>query len=177
MLGGVHRSFVDHWGFRLDGDRLLGRVGYRPGLDCAGKNHFPRRSGAISVSRRELRRYRSDGVQKTGILRAEHHLGSGGQTVYERDRADARRPTIAGRGLGIVPSWASWTWPGYEGKPLTVQVYSRYDRVRLYLNDELIDEMPTTREEKFKALFHVPYTPGTLKTMGVQDGKDAASSN
>ncbi len=73
---------------------------------------------------------------------------------------------------GIVPSQASWTWPGFEGKPREVQVYSRYDAVRLYLNDKLVGEKPTGRAEQFKAVFEVPYTPGTLRTAGVQDGKE-----
>jgi len=35
--------------------------------------------------------------------------------------------------------------------------------VRLYLNDRFIGEKPTTRQEQFKALFTLPYTPGTLR--------------
>jgi beta-galactosidase len=61
-----------------------------------------------------------------------------------------------------------------EGKPLDVDVYSRYDRVRLYLNDKLIEERPTTRAERFVTSFKVPYGPGVLKAVGVQDGKPIA---
>jgi beta-galactosidase len=77
---------------------------------------------------------------------------------------------------GVVPSRASWTWPGYEGVPLEVQVYSRYDAVRLYLNDVLVGEKPTTREQKFKAVFEVPYAPGTLRTAGVQAGSEVETN-
>ena len=77
---------------------------------------------------------------------------------------------------GTIPSAASWTWPGYENKPLIVTVYSRYDRVRLYLNNTLIEEKPTTRAEQFQAIFHVPYTPGSLKTVGIQNGKEVATN-
>jgi beta-galactosidase len=86
-------------------------------------------------------------------------------------------PTPSGKKMGVgpwgvIPSRASWTWPGYEGKPLEVQVYSRYDSVRLYLNDSLIGENPTTRDQKFNAVFQVPYAPGILRTAGVQAGKE-----
>jgi beta-galactosidase len=72
---------------------------------------------------------------------------------------------------GMAPVFPSWTWPGWEGKPLEVEVYSRYDRVRLYLGDTLIAEKPTTRTEQFKAAFTVPYAPGVLKAVGVQGAK------
>jgi beta-galactosidase len=72
---------------------------------------------------------------------------------------------------GLPPSWASWTWPGSEGRDLSVQVFSRCDRVRLYLNDNLIGEKPTTENEQFKAMFDVPYAPGVLKTVGLNNGQ------
>lgn len=77
---------------------------------------------------------------------------------------------------GVVPSRASWTWPGYEGKPLEVQVYSRYDEVRLYLNDALIAEKPTTIDQKFMAAFEVPYAAGVLRTAGVLAGKEVENN-
>jgi beta-galactosidase len=77
---------------------------------------------------------------------------------------------------GSWPVYESWTWPGMEGKPLEVEVYSRADAVRLYLDDKLIGEKPTTRAEKFKANFTVPYAPGVLKAVAVQGGKNVAES-
>jgi beta-galactosidase len=72
----------------------------------------------------------------------------------------------------LPPALPSWTWPGQDGKELTVEVYSRYDAVRLYLNSRLLGEKPTTRTGEFKAVFAVPYTPGTLKAVGVQYGRE-----
>jgi beta-galactosidase len=79
-------------------------------------------------------------------------------------------------GWGIVPSRASWTWPGQEGKSLEVQVYSRYERVRLSLNGAVVGEKPTGRAQQFKAMFSVPYTPGVLKTEGLVGDKVVATS-
>lgn len=67
----------------------------------------------------------------------------------------------------VWPTWESWNWKGFEGKSVDVEVYSRYDKVRLYLNNELIGERPTTRAEQFKATFSVPYSLGTLKAVGI----------
>ncbi len=74
----------------------------------------------------------------------------------------------------VWPSWESWTWPGREGKEMQVEVYSKYPKVRLYLNDRLIGEQLTSREQEFKAVFALPYAPGILKAAGVEDGKEAA---
>jgi beta-galactosidase len=71
----------------------------------------------------------------------------------------------------VRPAWESWTWPGMEGKDMTVTVFSRCDSVRLYLNDKLLEEKPTTPNEQFRATFTVPYAPGALKAAGAQAGK------
>ena len=72
----------------------------------------------------------------------------------------------------VWPTWESWTWPGYEGKNIQVEVYSKYPKVRLYLNTKLIGEQATTEEQQFKATFTVPYTPGLLSAAGVMDNKE-----
>jgi beta-galactosidase len=77
---------------------------------------------------------------------------------------------------GVWPVYASWTWPGMEGKPLEVEVYSRGEAVRLYLGEQLIGEKPTTRAEKFKANFTVPYAAGVLKAVALQGGRPVAES-
>jgi beta-galactosidase len=96
-----------------------------------------------------------------------------GETLY----AAVLAPTPDGRPWNLTP-WSmppalpSWTWPGQEGKDLTVEVYSRHDAVRLYLNDRLLGEKPTTRAEEFKATFAVPYVAGMLKAVGLRDGHE-----
>lgn len=72
----------------------------------------------------------------------------------------------------VWPTWDSWTWPGHEGKPVEVEIYSRYPSVRLYLNGRLVGEQPTTREQKFMAVFTVPYEAGTIKAVGVENGQE-----
>ncbi|WP_258105287.1 sugar-binding domain-containing protein [Marinoscillum sp. MHG1-6] len=72
----------------------------------------------------------------------------------------------------VWPTWESWNWPGYEDQVITVEVISKYPTVRLYLNDQLIGEKPTTMDEEFKALFDVRYNSGELKAVGVEDGRE-----
>ena len=79
-------------------------------------------------------------------------------------------------GWGTTPSRESWTWPGMAGKSMDVQVYSRYESVRVSLNGTMVDEKPTGRSEQFKAVINVPYAPGTLKTEGIVGGRIVATS-
>ena len=72
----------------------------------------------------------------------------------------------------VWPTWESWTWPGFEGKDLKVEVYSKYPKVRLYLNKKLIGEQATTEEQQFKAVFDVAYVPGILSAVGVCEDKE-----
>ncbi len=76
----------------------------------------------------------------------------------------------------VWPTWESWTWPGHEGKDIQVEVYSRYPQVRLYLNDKLVGEQQTTIAQQFKATFTLPYSPGVLKAVGVQDNREQGSA-
>ncbi|CAN5673516.1 hypothetical protein BH10ACI4_BH10ACI4_11230 [soil metagenome] len=104
-------------------------------------------------------------------------LWNGGDRVY----ATVRLPEPEGKkiiavGWATYPSMATWSWPGQEGKDLQVEVYSGADRVQLFLNDKLIGEKPTGREQQFKAMFSVPYTPGTLKVVGMRGGRRVAES-
>ncbi|MBQ8674269.1 MAG: DUF4982 domain-containing protein [Bacteroides sp.] len=69
----------------------------------------------------------------------------------------------------VWPTFESWTWPGHEGKPIEVEIYSRSPRVRLYLNDNIMAELPTTRAEAYKAVVTLPYTPGVLRAEAIDE--------
>lgn len=74
----------------------------------------------------------------------------------------------------VWPTWECWNWKGHEGKNIDVEVYSRYPKVRLYLNGQLVGESTTTRAEEFRATFGIPYEAGTLRAVGVDaDGNEA----
>jgi len=76
----------------------------------------------------------------------------------------------------VWPTWESWTWPEFEGKTIQLEVYSKYPKVRLYLNNKLIGEQATTVSQQFKATFPVPYAPGVLKAVGVENDKEMEST-
>lgn len=63
----------------------------------------------------------------------------------------------------VWPTYESWTWNGWEGKPIEVEVYTHKPEVKLYLNDQLIGTKQVSRNSEFKAVFTVPYQTGTLR--------------
>ena len=79
-------------------------------------------------------------------------------------------------GWGWPDETRSWNWPGQEGKPLQVAVYSRCDRVRLELNGKVIGEKPVSAATKLTAKFDVPYQPGELRAVGLINGKEVAAT-
>ena len=104
-------------------------------------------------------------------------IWNGGDRVY----ATVRLPETEDKKIIAImwanyPTLPSWTWPGEEGKPLEVEVYSGAEKVQLFLNDKLIGEKPTGREQEFKAVFPVPYAPGVLKAVGLRGDRVVAES-
>ena len=76
----------------------------------------------------------------------------------------------------VYPTWESWTWPGFEGRTIQVEVYSKYPKVRLYQNNKLVGEQATGRDQQFKATFSIPYSAGLLKAVGVENDKELEST-
>ena len=63
----------------------------------------------------------------------------------------------------LWPTWESWNWPSWEGKPIDVEVYTKAPEVTLYLNDKPIGTKAVSQSTEYKAVFTVPYEAGTLR--------------
>lgn len=79
-------------------------------------------------------------------------------------------------GWGWPEETRSWNWPGREGTPMQVAVYSRCDSVRLELNGKVIGEKPVSAVTKLTAKFDVPYAAGELRAIGLINGKEIAKT-
>jgi beta-galactosidase len=104
-------------------------------------------------------------------------LWNGGDRVY----ATVRFPEPEGKkiiavGWTTYPTLPTWSWPGQEGKEMQVEVYSGAEKVQLFLNDKLIGEKATGREQQFRALFSLTYMPGTLRAVGIRGDRAVAES-
>ncbi len=80
---------------------------------------------------------------------------------------DCYTDTIISTLWSTWPTTQSWNWPGHEDKLIDVEIYSRYPKVRLYQNDVVVGEKTTSRDERFKATFTIPYQPGRLRVVGL----------
>jgi beta-galactosidase len=88
-------------------------------------------------------------------------------------------PIPAGR-REIVSDWGwpdelpYYYFPGSEGSPVQVKVYTRYPQVRLELNGKTIDQKNVSADN-LTAAFEINYQPGILKAIALSNGKDVDS--
>ena len=100
------------------------------------------------------------------VSRYRSMLWNGGEAVSLAVREpDGYKGRIKETMWGTWPTTESWNWPGWEGRPIDVEVYARQQTVRLYLKPEggeerLVGEQPT---RQMKATFTLPYQPGQLR--------------
>ncbi len=59
-----------------------------------------------------------------------------------------------------------WYWPGFEGKPVEVEVYSPAAEVELLLDGVSVGKAPAGKANRFRAMFRTVYRPGTLVAVG-----------
>jgi beta-galactosidase len=69
-----------------------------------------------------------------------------------------------------------WNWPGMEGQPLKVNIYSSCTRVELFLNGKSLGSKETGRETKYTAVWDVPYASGELKAVGFNGKKKVTTA-
>lgn len=86
------------------------------------------------------------------------------------------RPEHYGEKPSLTPwSWSdsigSWSFSGYEGKPVQVEVYADADEVELFLNGESAGRSRVGGRLAFCADFELPYRPGELKAVAYREGK------
>ena len=70
----------------------------------------------------------------------------------------------------ISDNCASWTHPGFEGKPAIVEVYAPGEEVELLLNGVSQGRKPSGPAVGFRTLFEVTYQPGTLEAVAYEKG-------
>lgn len=72
----------------------------------------------------------------------------------------------------VVASWGwpderpAWTWDTKLGAELSVNVYTRYHSVGLFVNGKEVTGSPATGFDKLTATFTVPYATGALTAIG-----------
>lgn len=88
-----------------------------------------------------------------------------------------QRPVPEGK-VEVLRFWGwsdelpSWTWPGAEGQPLKVRIYTAGDRVELRLNGRTVESRPVTAADQKHVELKVPYAPGVLEVAAFRNGAE-----
>ena len=83
----------------------------------------------------------------------------------------------------IISPWGfpdganEWTWNGFEGSPVKVDVFSRGHEVELVLNGSSCGRQKVGTEKDFIATFHINYQPGTIKAISFDSSGNKVSEN
>jgi beta-galactosidase len=78
---------------------------------------------------------------------------------------------------GWEPVSDCWDFPGMQGKPTRVDVYSADEEVELWLNGMLVGRKPAGAGVKNKVEFDVTYQPGEITAVGYSNGKETGRSS
>ncbi|GAA3219759.1 glycoside hydrolase family 2 TIM barrel-domain containing protein [Actinocorallia longicatena] len=86
-----------------------------------------------------------------------------------------RRPehhgkTWAGSPWAWTDTLATWTWPGFENAPVTVEVYSSADEVELLIDGDSLGRRLAGPAERFRTEFETVYRPGELVAVSYSSG-------
>lgn len=68
---------------------------------------------------------------------------------------------------------ASWTWPGYEGKPAVVDVYVDAEEVELFCNGRSLGRKSAGEKWDYTATYETIYEPGTLVAVSYDCGMES----
>lgn len=91
------------------------------------------------------------------------------------------KPQHVGQTAGaMLWSWPdvdpSWDWPGFEGKPVTVEIYCADSEVELFLNGKSLGRRAAGKENQYKAVFNTVYEAGELIAIGYAEGIETAKT-
>jgi len=73
---------------------------------------------------------------------------------------------------GWSPVLESWSYPGFEGEKITVEVYSDKEEVELLINGKTRGRKPAGHENRNIAVFDVVYEPGSIVAIAFDSGKE-----
>ncbi|MGY4857468.1 glycoside hydrolase family 2 TIM barrel-domain containing protein [Cryobacterium sp. AP23] len=93
------------------------------------------------------------------------------------------RPERYGQTITMQSPWAwsdsvsSWTWPGFEGKPVSVEVYADADEVALLLDGTEVARGPVGGTRPMLAVLETVYRPGVLTAVAYRSGAETGRTS
>jgi beta-galactosidase len=93
------------------------------------------------------------------------------------------RPERHGHTVSMQSPWAwsdsvsSWTWPGFDGRPVTVEVYADADEVALLLDGSEVAREPVGTRRPMLVSFETVYRPGGLEAVAYRAGTETGRTS
>ena len=114
----------------------------------------------------------SGDIDITGVRRPQSYFREIVFGLRNEPYIAVRRPIAEGmRRLEMQWAWsdaiASWTWTTGHGTPMEVEIYSAAPEVELELNGVSLGRRAAGPDSEFRAIFTVPYEPGTLTAFSI----------
>ena len=72
----------------------------------------------------------------------------------------------------ISDSISSWSWDGFESKPIVVEVYSPGSEVELFVNGVSLGRKPAGESVGFITEFETNYQPGEIVAVAYSESVD-----
>ena len=119
-----------------------------------------------------LRRHRHHRSAASGLATTARSFSGCAREPY----LAVRRPEHHDHTITMQSPWAwsdsvsSWTWPGFEGQPVTVEVYADADEVALLLDGAEVAGGPVGGTKPMLAVLETGYHPGQLVAVAYRDG-------
>jgi beta-galactosidase len=158
-------------GWDYMGEAGAGRIEYSDTADGAGTSTFLGAYPYLTAN--------CGDIDITGLRRAQSYYR---EIVYGLRREPyiaVQPPQNFGHAISHSGPWTfgdqlgSWTWPGYEGRPVRVEVYTDADEVELLLNDRSLGHQPAGAKNRYRCEFVLDYEPGQLDAVAWRDGQPA----
>jgi beta-galactosidase len=102
-------------------------------------------------------------------LRAEPHV-----SVQDPMRHGETPSHLGLAGEPWLEGLASWSWPGSEGRPVTVDVLSDADEVQLLVNGVSVGRKPAGPPHGFRTTFETIFEPGEIVAVAYGEGIEVA---
>ncbi len=87
------------------------------------------------------------------------------------------KPSTVRAGWSFTDAVASWSWPGFDGRPVTVEVYTDADEVELLLDGASVGRATVGESHPFLASVDTTYAPGELTAVAYRDGAETGRTS
>jgi beta-galactosidase len=94
-----------------------------------------------------------------------------------------RPPAHHGQPSSLRQAWcftdgiASWSWPGFEDRPITVEVYADADEVEVLVDGDSVGRAAVGASHPFVASIDTTYAPGELTAVAYRGGAEVGRAS